>query len=108
MQTYKDIDEVSSSRSRSAANFVTTASGKKHHDSKKNAPMHHKAKQKMLQQRRNSLYVIGRQRSMNFLYRPTYVIMAALWNRAGHYILQLWFLSSFFFLLSFFFLFFLA
>jgi len=27
------------------------------------------------------------------------LIMAALWNRAGHYIFALWFLSSFFFFL---------
>jgi len=31
-----------------------------------------------------------------------YIIMAALWNRAGHYIFVLWFLSSFFFLSPFF------
>jgi len=29
-------------------------------------------------------------------------VMAALWNRAGHYIFALWFLSFFFLLLSFF------
>ena len=33
-----------------------------------------------------------------FEYSRVYlVIMAALWNRAGHYIFSLWFLSSFFF-----------
>jgi len=30
------------------------------------------------------------------------IIMAALWNRAGHYIFMLWFLSSSIYLLSFF------
>jgi len=29
------------------------------------------------------------------------VLMAAVWNRAGHYIVALWFLSSFFLLLFF-------
>jgi len=32
------------------------------------------------------------------------VIMAALWNRAGHYVFALWFLSFFFFFLVLFFL----
>ena len=31
----------------------------------------------------------------------TVVVMAALWNRAGHYIFALWFLSFFFLLLLF-------
>jgi len=31
------------------------------------------------------------------------IIMAALWNRAGHYIFMLWFLSIFYLLLSIFF-----
>ena len=37
------------------------------------------------------------------IYTPGYtrrLIMAALWDRAGHYIFAVWFLSSFFFLFS--------
>jgi len=38
-------------------------------------------------------------RTTSFRYVPeySYIFMAALWNRAGHYILMLWFLSSIFF-----------
>ena len=36
----------------------------------------------------------------SFTLNLTTVIMVALWNRAGHYIFALWFLSSVFFLFS--------